>query len=358
MKPRPVVTISVALTSTVALIAAGWFYFSGAYDRWRDGRSLAEACDGLLDVDGVRAALDSDDVRGMGGQQEYLTDGETGRITLCRVKDRTGDQSVKVDVHWGSKMTAAAAALRHQFVRDPRITAVPIGHGWRGAVVSVDKVLYGAVELGCTNKHDESLIVNLYTFENAKIPEQRRNFARLATSVARSAAQHVGCASKPGKLVQQISPEPAKTAVPLTRSKGTCAPAVRDTEAARRTGVVSVTEAPADPDAPAEDCYLVDAAGKELYRLTALYGPFANGPRHGSSAGLAGDSGAFGEEGNRYGYATAQCPGDKERSLYVIATSPWENRDPDRDPEFAQSALKSFAQESAKNHGCTDLRLP
>ncbi|MEV4435062.1 hypothetical protein [Streptomyces sp. NPDC049555] len=354
MNRRRAVTASVALICAVVLISAGWFYFSGAYDRWSDGRSLAEACDGALDAGEVRAALGSDALRGGAGQPDLLTDGETGRITICRVKDRISGQAVDVDVHWGSRMTAAATALRHRFVKDPRIAAVPVGNGWHGAVVSDDGELYGAVELACSNKRGESLIVNLHTRENTKDPDQRRNVARLATSAARSAAQHYDCASQPGKPVERISPDPVRHPVPLTQTKGTCAVVVRDAEPAKKAGAVSVAEAPTDPDTPAEDCYLRNAEGMGLYRLTALYGNFANGPRHGSERDLAGDSG-FGE-GARYGYATAACPRDKERSLYVITAPVWTNRSPDS--EFAHAALKAFAEESARNHGCTDVRMP
>ncbi|MEU3877000.1 MULTISPECIES: hypothetical protein [Streptomyces] len=332
------------------LIAGGVFYLSGGYDHWRDDRSFADACDGALRADQMRTALDSDSVRASAATRRDI-----GAVTACRVKDRSNDRTVSVEVHWGSETAgAAAAALRHRFVTDPVIAAVPVGNGWRGAVVSDGGELFGAVELACSNKRDESLIVNLHTPVKAKDPDQRRNVARLATSAARSAAQHYDCVAQPGKPVERISPDPVRNPVPLARAKGTCAVVVRDAEGARKAGAASVQEAPTDPDTPAEDCYLRNSEGKEIYRLTALYGNFANGPRHGSSPDLAGDSG-FGD-GARYGYATAACPRDKERSLYVISAPMWTNRTPD--PEFAHAALKSFAEESARNHGCGDLKLP
>ncbi|MFD0382494.1 hypothetical protein ACFQ2B_08925 [Streptomyces stramineus] len=80
-------------------IAGTAFYFTGGYEKWRDERSLAGACEGVLSKDDVRAALGSDRVHAQSGEKlNYIFSNlEKDRITKCVLESRGSGENVVIN---------------------------------------------------------------------------------------------------------------------------------------------------------------------------------------------------------------------------------------------------------------------
>ncbi|WP_064273603.1 hypothetical protein [Streptomyces sp. RTd22] len=360
--------IGSAIAACLLAIAGGTFYFTGSYAKWRDGRSLNEACGGVVPKDEVRTALGSAHVRAESDTTRYFPSGEEGRITNCYVEDPDNGKTITVDLHWASKAERVASAIKHEFLTTVGGAAVPMGRGWPGTVVS-DEGLYGGVELGCRNKKGESLLVSTFAFDDLLDPENpdegRGAFARVTSGIAKNAAEKYDCDTQSGDAIKKIAPNPLRNPTPIAQAEGTCS-AVAKLDLKRR-NLESVTEAPADPTSPAEDCYLNNAKGEPVYRLTALYGSFAKSVRYKSSSfelhnslGAGEDSGA--DAKTHRAYRNARCPEGLDTGLYTLSGLSWSTQSEpslkEPDPAFERAALKAFAQQSAKRHGCTGLQTP
>ncbi|WP_424891678.1 hypothetical protein [Streptomyces sp. XH2] len=362
-RPRRLITISAALVGLL-LVAGGAFYFSGSYENWRDERSLSAACKGLLSKEDTRSVL--------GGRQAYAQqdhqfdylfskDGNNGRIADCVLKGRKAHSVVAVDVRWSSKTRAPLKTLASELQQNPRTGTVPMGSGWPGSIASDDDQLFGIVELTCRNKPDESLLVSSRVLYLDADDESRAGLARFTTVAAKNAAERVGCDAAVGKDIGNVAPAPDRNPVQIGKATGTCAPVIALGAGAEQAGAVSAADAPSDPHAPAEDCSLTDAHGNQLYQLTASYGSLAENMRRGSREFEATDESGFNEEGHR-GYGSAQCATSGKRSFYTLkAVSRGAGKGltvKAPDPHFERAALKAFAEQSAKTHGCRDVKLP
>lgn len=344
------------------LVGGGTFYVTGGYDSWRDNDALADSCGGVVAKDRIRSALHSEHIEARKGGASLA--GEDA-LADCSVTSRGGGGSLAVSVNWGSKTERAASSVSHLFLTDSGSAAVPVGQGWPGVMVVNDGDLFGAVELECSDRPGESLVVSTRTkvgFSGADGGERERvDFAGVVTSTAAAASEKFGCSASNGQPVSRISPDPVHHPVPLAEAKGTCAPLAALAPEAQRHGASSAVEAPADPHAPVEDCLVTDSQGHTLYRFSALYGSFAKEVRHRTQAfPVTGDSGF--EAAAHHGFGSAQCPGGSEKSLYTIAATRQSAHDgltvKDPDTDFERAALKAFAKQSAKTHGCNGLRLP
>ena len=96
----------------------------------------------------------------------------------------------------------------------------------------------------------------------------------------------------------------------------------------KRRNLESVSEAPADPASPAEDCYLRNAQGDPVHRLTALYGSFAKSVRYKSSSFKLHDSLGAGEDSGadpktHRAYGNARCPEGLDTGLYTLSGLFW-----------------------------------
>lgn len=179
---------------------------------------------------------------------------------------------------------------------------------------------------------------------------QRARFARTATKTAVNAAKAWNCKANVGDSIDRVSKESAHVDVAAGHASGTCK------------GIDSgVWESAADPDAPIEDCYLLatKAKGTAQTRLGAYYGPFAAAfPRVallGSDIKL--DQRAGGAPYSMY-WATAQCPSSGTALYTVVSVSGDGSGIGPASPSARKGALKLFATQSAKRHGCTDLKFP
>ncbi|MEU0846233.1 hypothetical protein ABZ370_43290 [Streptomyces sp. NPDC005962] len=361
-------SIGSAITVCLVAIAGGTFYFTGGYAKWRDGRSLNEACGGVVPKDEARTGFGSDHVRAESDTTRYFPGGEDGRITNCYVEDPDNGKTITVDMHWSSQAERVASAIKHDSLTAVGGGAVPMGRGWPGTVVS-DEGLYGGMELGCRNKKGESLLVSTYAFDNLLDPanpgEGRAAFARVTSGIAKSADEKFNCDAPSGNVIKKIAPNPPQNPTPVAQAEGTCSAVAKLNLKGHK--LESVAEAPVDPTSPAEDCYLNNAKGEPAYRLTALYGSFAKNVRDKSSSfelhdslGAGEDSGADAKTHRAYG--NARCPEGLGTGLYTLSGLSWRTQgEPSLkkpDPAFERATLKAFAQQSAKRHGCSGLQTP
>ncbi len=356
--------ITTTASLALLLIAATIFYFTGGYEKWRDERSLSDTCKGLIAKSDARSVSGGSRIYAKQDHQfDFLfsEDDSSGRITNCVLKDRDARSIVAVDVHWTSKARATTQTLQFQLQQNIRTGTVPIGAGWPGSIASDDGQLFGIVELTCRNKQEESLLVTSRVLYLNADDENRAGLARFTTSTAKRAAEKFGCDAPLGKATGSVAPDPVRNQVPLGKAAGTCAPVVALAEGLKQAGTVSAGDAPSDPHTLAEGCYLTDAHGYQLYRLTASYGTLAeNVRREAGEFDVTGDSGF--DDKNHHGYGSAQCADSTKRSLYTLkpimrgTNMGLTVKNPD--PRFERAALKAFAEQSAKTHGCRDLKIP
>ncbi|NWF27866.1 hypothetical protein HW130_16605 [Streptomyces sp. PKU-EA00015] len=87
-----------------------------------------------------------------------------------------------------------------------------------------------------------------------------------------------------------------------------------------------------------------------MLHVRAFFGPFAQAqyPDYESTRDA-------GRSGNNFSWATAKCPGTSARALFTVSATQYTDEEVE---DFARSALTEFAERSAKQHGCTDLKLP
>ncbi|MFD7438978.1 hypothetical protein [Streptomyces sp. NPDC059861] len=104
-----------------------------------------------------------------------------------------------------------------------------------------------------------------------------------------------------------------------------------------------------------ESCVLGEskAADEALYYLSASYGPYAQALRSATDEGnsLNAFTGTSGDRARER--ATASCA-DGVRAIFRISTTVYAA--PTK--SLLLSALKTFAERSARKHGCTDVELP
>ena len=94
-------------------------------------------------------------------------------------------------------------------------------------------------------------------------------------------------------------------------------------------------------------------AGKPVFRLAAYCGPYVQGG-HVSTEGR-GDSGKFtGPAGGTDGlyWASATCAAQGGPAFFTAETLATGEGHASPDPALQQSALRRFAERSAKDHGC------
>ncbi|WP_435244408.1 hypothetical protein [Streptomyces sioyaensis] len=343
-----------AMVIVLVVAVPSIFYFTGAYDRWQDGRSLANACRGSVDTAEAKKLLGADHLRGHDIEVDQGAIPRAGRLHKCNVSDPDGNAWLSVAMDWSSD---AAGAL-HDFggfkpYGDVGM-AIPLGHGWEGVMDEgrLGKDLVATVTMPCANRRSDpqhsSLIVTVQgeAMRSVEGTTQRARFARTTVKTAQNAAKAWGCTARPGGAIGRVSNNTAHVKVPQGEARGTCA------------GITTIVrESATDSKAPIENCYLVSDSDTSQYRVSAFYGPFAKALP--DQLGYA-DELDRGKPAGRKGsglWASAECP-SSGRALY-IATGLADTDDRfDPDGTLEKSALKTFATRSAKRHGCTDLKLP
>ncbi|WP_181765415.1 hypothetical protein [Streptomyces albidus (ex Kaewkla and Franco 2022)] len=351
---------------TAAVVAAGaWFYFSGEFDQWRAGSALDEACAGTLPAQDVRSFLDSDVARP--AKSQYTSDRKVGRLTNCAVSAEGSSTSLLAEAHRGSKADDNAATIQHTSVTDPSVMAVPLGKRLPGAIIYDGAEAFASVELPCSGKEFESIIASVRTVgagDSSDVFDKagRTTFAQVSVGFAKKAAAKYGCkiSTPPGSPLSPPAANPLPGSSPVKQAIGTCRPLAGLAAASKKLGLARVQEAPVGNTTTSEHCYLLDSRKKEVYRLTALYGHNADSVRARNAGRRLSQAGGS-DPARNWVWAGAKCPSSDSRALFTLgrvsgtaAVSPGFKTD----ASYEKKALSAFAEESAKRHGCSDLRLP
>ncbi|MEU9672615.1 MULTISPECIES: hypothetical protein [Streptomyces] len=357
----------------LVVLAGGVFWFGGGYDRWSTDRALTSACDGVLPADGIRAALGERRLKSVADRSEGgLDDPTTSLRVTCGISREPGENTGK-DVGEGS-VTVTVSGVPTLGLEDRRyerlypelrtasLPPAPLGQGWTGVFATsdsgTDTEATTTVLLDCAPGRGDLLVtvaVDVGTNRGdtpIDNPERRTAFARIATETAANASRRYGCDAELG--------EPLKTApLPVNEdeyvapadAEGTCAGI-----AARGKTVVRAWESERGT-APYETCVLGDTRGDTTYLATAHYGPYAEGALH-DHVERAGDPGPA-ESGQRSGvlrngsyWTMADCPAGAAPAFYTLSTPRDEEKGTKADRAYTLATLKTFAERSARTHGC------
>ncbi|MEU6004194.1 hypothetical protein ABZ837_41105 [Streptomyces sp. NPDC047197] len=388
----------------LALVAGGYFWFGGGYDRWVAQRLVGGACAGVLPATEVR------DVLGEGPFKDETRDRADGELsdaslrvecTIARDDEdssaREGSVSVSVravpervakddDGPDARQRRDEAFAGQYSGVYPdvyPTLPPVAVGAGWNGLFTTGesggDASATTAVLLDCARGRGGLLVTVDTKDEDVSLdaPRQRTAFARIATATAANASGHWGCDADLGKAPRTV-PLPVDTdeSVPLAEAAASCRGVP-----GRGSGTALAWEG-ARRGTPVEVCVLgpgsvsrngLPVAGSSddvggRYRLSASYGPYAQDERYrfqdrfsylapGRVPG-ASPSGRFPDGGY---WVSAACEKGGERALFTVeppgSDSPSYEQDGKAEPTSAdrayqRAALKAFAEGSAKAHGC------
>ncbi|MEU8953021.1 hypothetical protein AB0C93_01815 [Streptomyces sp. NPDC048518] len=345
---------------------AGWFFIGGGFAKWRDGPSLADACDGTVAVDQVRALLKTDDVT---GKTKHTTLGrssadESGPPVMCWLDGPRGfKQRAYVKMEWRSKAWGPNIDAGRRDGAYTRLSA-PITGGWSGMMTHAGDQATAAVVLRCRNTTGPRVGDSLSLFATSwggrpfKEAAQRVRLARFATQTARAAAREYGCDARFGSRVERIAPleyglEEYPDAPALARAGGTCA-------GVRAGWLITRAQGTATAEAPVEDCLLLDDHGRIRFRLSAYYGTFADDQRlkTRSTKSLREYSDTSPLRTDFVYRAEATCPGSPRQAVFVIDYRARSDSDDDKPQRrYARAALEDFAERSAARHGCTDTKL-
>ncbi|MCX4672491.1 hypothetical protein OG453_38590 [Streptomyces sp. NBC_01381] len=351
-----------AALTLLAVLVAGWFFASGGYEKWRDERSVADACDGTVSVDQARALLGTDDVRGdtshsaAGGKSP---DGSSPPV-ICWLDGPGGyEQRAVVQMEWRSKAWGPHTVSGRQANSFTAALPVPIGGGWPGMVNLNDDGASATVVLECRNTAGPragdslSLFVSSWGSRPYKEAAQRVRLARFATRTAQAAAHEYGCDARSGGRIGRVEPldygrETYQDAPGLAGASGTCAGITPGWRIKRAHGT-------AVGHAPVEDCLLIDDKGRPLFRLSAYYGTFADDQRFKTQTtrDLPKTDPLLTDFLFR---AEATCPGSPRQAVFAIDDRAYDD-DPKPQLRYARAALRDFAERSAARHGCTDVKL-
>ncbi|MFD8201554.1 hypothetical protein [Streptomyces sp. NPDC059701] len=330
------------LPLVLALTAAYiWYRQSDTGRGWRYEDKLASYCGGLIPYDesAVFTGLDTEAGLSRDGEYGYGAD----RFRSCQVADLT----VSVGL---IPADAAVSGTRDGMLSmlgggSPDRLPVALGGGWRGYT----DLRNTGVVLPCAGK-DASLVVSVAGDASHENAEEGRAVGRLAAAVAREAAETESCETTFGGAIPELSLPKGKTA--LLSASGTCA-GIRIPDSAPDDWIDWIEETEASDGAPLERCLLGETGGRDevLYSLNASFGPYAQRLRPD-----AGDDEDWPQPRltRDSALATATCPGSTVPAVFSIGATVYAA--PTR--EFLASALHTFAERSAKRHGCTGLRLP
>ncbi|MFD4659305.1 hypothetical protein ACFWP2_27155 [Kitasatospora sp. NPDC058444] len=330
--------LPVAAAVGLVLAAGAVFYLGGGYDRWQDGRSLAGLCHGSVDTAEVKALLGGDRVR---GKEAEAPEG----LASCTVVAAGKPSGGFLDVRVGRAPEEAGRAL-HDLQRDrPNLATtmvMPFGQGRRGVLDLEGRLRTTAVlPLDCPNSAGLLVTVESVALKGDD-PAQRARFARIAARAADGAARVWGCTAPSGAEITEVPADTRYAKVPDGAANGTCA------------GLPGLTgEAPADPNAPIEDCFLYAGQDTPRFRLGAYYPPFADVLPSVADYPVTGPAGARDD----LAWATATCPGGAT-ALFTVDAVFDGSRAGAPDPALEKAALRTFATRSAQRHGCSAPQLP
>lgn len=261
------------------------------------------------------------------------------------------------------------SVARFEAARTGNALPTPLGAGWSGLFSydyhGGDDSASASVHLHCSGAMPDLVVSVSRDADNGAYndPQQRIRLARTATGAARDAAARWKCDAPFGTTIRSV-PLPVTEAEyqPVSQTDGTCAglPSALPKWVATARGTVATASA------PYENCVLGDEDGTSMYGLTANYGLYAQQQlahyrdSHSYQDGDSPGNSPAGSFAGRTGFlwASARCPGNDERSLYLVDADSSHGAAAWADHTFERAALAAFAQRSAARHGCTDLELP
>jgi hypothetical protein len=340
MKTMRRIALYAAIPLALLLAAGyGWYRTSDTGERWRYEDRLATYCEGLLPVaESVALPSYSTDV-GLSGDSAGGTD--DNRWSKCHVADTQ----------------LLIALIPHDAIRNRNLFGDPlsllddqgsghlpvaIGGGWQGHTDFRDT----GVVLDCAER-PASLVVAVSADESHENAAETRQIARLVTATATRAAEKWSCEAPLGNDVPPISMRSGHTTP--GEATGTCAGVPEPDD----DSVDWLRETTTPGTALRETCALGEtkARDEELYWFEASFGPYAQRLRT-SDDGPVGHHGDAGADLHR-AWASAAC-GDGPRALLVV--NDMEYAAPSRG--YLRTALRAFAEKTARRHGCTNLALP
>ncbi|GAA2452441.1 hypothetical protein ACFPFX_13540 [Streptomyces mauvecolor] len=347
----------------VLAIVAQVLYSTGIYDSWRNSRSVDQACGGILAQGELATALDSSELR---AKPLDLDDGYLAHCLVLRA-DSGRNGSLEMSLRWSTTKPSSLEAFPSSSDLDNGTMGqvAPLGGGWSG-IVRNDGSAAVQVALDCRNDRSKALVAYgsfaAPGFAPSKSAAALTGLGRVTTETARKTAAKYGCEASGGEKLTTVSsppygarPNPAK---PLGQSTGSCAALRTLAPMAAQHDVPQAMEYPADAQAPQVNCYLATPSTKPGYGLYAFYGTSAKMFRAGATRWLTSPG-----EDRTYASAIAKCPQSTEPAAFVIThllevhgndiTYPA----PHYSPDFANTALKAFADHEAKQRGCTDVRM-
>ncbi|MET7448451.1 hypothetical protein ACH4NC_30110 [Streptomyces sp. NPDC017201] len=364
--------------AALVLLAGGVAWFGGGYDRWQSARLVTDACDGVLPADEVRAVLGDRRLKAGKDTSEGSLDATTTslRVTcgIARGADphdgaHPGEATMTVTV--SGVPTLDREDRRYESLYPPvrsTLPPAPLGQGWSGVFAmghsSGEARATTSVLLDCSPGRGDLLVT--VAVEGKKYlddspldnPERRTAFARVATATAANASRRWNCDADLGE-------PPATVPLPVNEdeyvvpadAEGACSGVT-----ARGKRVDRVWESGSGA-APIEECVLGGAKGTAS-RLTALYGPYAEGARHDAAEHTGKPHPS--ESGQRSGvldegdyWTSAECPGDDGPALFGLTGGhDDETQEAGADRAYALSVLKTFAERSAAAHGCAAPAAP
>ncbi|MEU7316497.1 hypothetical protein [Streptomyces sp. NPDC007083] len=372
-----------AVLGGVLILLAGLVVAGYRMDRDQETKALTDGCKGVLARPQARAIL---------GDGPYKDDPDESRDE-GRPGDTKHTLKVRCTVFGGEVALTthidAVPSHGHQGSSDglyPRtrtqLPPQPLGSGWQGIFAVNDTLSYKspqpliAILLECRRLREDLLVTVAADLDDADMPLDdpriRARFARFATATAERANARWKCGAAVGDLPKDVALPPGRDDyVPLQAARGTCAhlPGQGPNASLAWEGHTDSEGA----TAPLEQCVLGRTAplATPAYELRAHYGPYAEEVRAQSRAdSIHSDekNPANADAGRRHWvsgfWASASCPETSERALYTIQRSGPSGNDPPRGKEqrkaetYEKSALKAFAERSAKRHGCTPPVLP
>ncbi|MEU6327135.1 hypothetical protein ABZ851_07600 [Streptomyces sp. NPDC047049] len=339
------------ITAAIVLVVAvpSIFYFSGAYDRWNDSRSLSDACRGSIESSQLNQLLGVDSLKARDASINNGREFDSGTLHRCIVSSKANGNYLDVSLDWNDNPDGGVGELRHGSFGGAPGPVSPIGHGWHGVVAGTEDRGAAVVAMNCSNKgRGRSLLVTLDGTFKAASSNQKTRLGFTAVHTAERAAEAWGCETPQGR--DQVNAIPGNDSMkpePPGKAAGTCQ------------GInVSTIGSRADGSAPIEDCFIQSRDGLGTrYVMSAYYPPF--------DKAHAGYSIYSDDEGDEMYRGSATCS-NGQRARYIIGSwSNYNGRDADGSETFSgdaaqgkRQALREFATRSAKRHGCTDLKLP
>ncbi|MBV7244535.1 hypothetical protein [Streptomyces sp. MW-W600-10] len=363
----------------LVVLAGGVFWFGGGYDRWATDRALTTACDGVLPADEVRTALGERRLKAFDDRSEGSLDATTTSLRVtCGISRETGENdgrhvgegSVTVSVNGVPTLDRESRRYESLYPETGRaaLPPAPLGQGWNGVFTTddsgTDAQATTAVLLDCAPGRGDLLVtVTVDVGKNLgdmplDNPGRRTAFARIATDTAANASRRWDCDADLGKALKTVPlPVNEDEYVAPADADGTCAGIT-----ARGKTVARAWESERGT-APYEKCVLGNAEGDPALTVTAHYGPYAEGAWHDyfERPGAPDPTGTGQRSGilrNGAHWTMADCPDGSGPAFFSVTQYRDEAERTDADRAYALSALKTFAERSARAHSCATPAAP